>query len=279
MRINLLVSGFMTPSRCSRLTNLKLGATALTTKVSVCTKAPNVYPVHLTAIRFGHNASEARGSSRTWARVSSPLRGRQWGQRVWSSPLLQRTLDKRSLNMQAAIEQGDAPRSWGDAKIAVLIDAENTPASYIKGLFDEISKHGTPVVKRCYGDFSRGNMKPWKTAALQYAINVEQQFAYTAGKNATDIRLVIDAMDMLYSPLYNVDEFFLASSDSDFAPLASRLRMAGKKVYAAGSRHTPEGFRNSVDQFIILETLRKEKTVYQTSCEIREAELLAMEEL
>jgi len=143
----------------------------------------------------------------------------------------------------------------------VLIDAENAQvlkAQVFKGLIDEISKYGTPVVKRCYGDFTKPNMQPWKALVLEHAITVEQQFAYTSGKNSSDVRLAIDAMDILYSPLYNVEAFFLISSDSDFAPLASRLRMAGKKVYAAGNKHTPEGFRSSVDKFIILEKLGDE---------------------
>jgi len=143
----------------------------------------------------------------------------------------------------------------------VLIDAENAQvlkAQVFKGLIDEISKYGTPVVKRCYGDFTKPNMQPWKALVLEHAITVEQQFAYTSGKNSSDVRLAIDAMDILYSPLYNVEAFFLISSDSDFAPLASRLRMAGKKVYAAGNKHTLEGFRSSVDEFILLETLGEE---------------------
>mmetsp|Transcript_7281 Transcript_7281/g.9837 ORF Transcript_7281/g.9837 Transcript_7281/m.9837 type:complete len:348 (+) Transcript_7281:156-1199(+) len=173
---------------------------------------------------------------------------------------------KRQIKKHAVIRSltvSNLSFSDGNAKIAVLIDADNTPTSYITGLFDEISKQGTPVVKRCYGDFSKNNLSLWRETALRHAISTEQQFAYTSGKNATDIRLVIDAMDMLYSPQFDLDVFLIVSSDSDFAPLASRLRMAGKKVYAAGQRKTPQGFRNSVDQFIILETLRKEEDEYE----------------
>lgn len=137
--------------------------------------------------------------------------------------------------------------------MAVLIDAENTPARMAQDLLKEVSKYGIPVIKRAYGDFSKPNLVNWKNVAIAHAISTEQQFSYTSGKNSTDIRLVIDAMDILYSPMYDIDDFVVVSSDSDFAPLASRLRTAGKgRVYGAGDSKTPDGFKNSVDQFITL---------------------------
>eukprot|EP00658_Telonema_sp_P-2_P024435 TRINITY_DN19814_c0_g1_i1.p1 TRINITY_DN19814_c0_g1~~TRINITY_DN19814_c0_g1_i1.p1 ORF type:complete len:369 (-),score=70.61 TRINITY_DN19814_c0_g1_i1:87-1193(-) len=140
-----------------------------------------------------------------------------------------------------------------DSKIAVLIDAENTPARMAETLLAQVSKYGIPVIKRAYGDFSKPNMVNWKSAAISHAISTEQQFSYTAGKNSTDMRLTIDAMDILHSPVYQIDDFMIVSSDSDFAPLASRLRMAGKgRVYGAGHSKTASGFKNSVDKFIIL---------------------------
>jgi hypothetical protein len=159
----------------------------------------------------------------------------------------------------------DLPR---DAKIAVLIDAENTPVKYVPKLFDEISKLGVAVVKRAYGDFSQPSIHKWRDAALTYAISTEQQFAYTRGKNATDIRLTIDAMDLLHSPQYCIDDFVIVSSDSDFAPLASRLRMAGTgQVIGAGSSRTPAGFVNAVEHWINLDEIGDEESADESIME------------
>ena len=104
-------------------------------------------------------------------------------------------------------------------KLAVLIDADNAPADIIDRLLEEVAKYGIASVKRIYGDWSHGLSK-WKAALLPHAIIPVQQFAYTKGKNATDMALVIDAMDLLYSG--NFDGFCIVSSDSDFTRLASR---------------------------------------------------------
>ena len=120
-------------------------------------------------------------------------------------------------------------------KLAVLIDADNAPADIIDRLLEEIAKYGIASVKRIYGDWSHGLSK-WKAALLPHAIIPVQQFAYTKGKNATDMALVIDAMDLLYSG--NFDGFCIVSSDSDFTRLASRLRESGLTVYGFGEKKT-----------------------------------------
>mmetsp|Transcript_3106 Transcript_3106/g.5264 ORF Transcript_3106/g.5264 Transcript_3106/m.5264 type:complete len:337 (-) Transcript_3106:418-1428(-) len=231
---------------CSARTTLQtLGASPVKRNVFSTHQAPFPSRTILTASRPGHGASD------TWEV------GRSRDRAPPAPPLCRR----RAHSLVGVTRAKTFCSQGGDARIAVLIDAENAQvlkAQVFKGLIDEISKYGTPVVKRCYGDFTKPNMQPWKALVLEHAITVEQQFAYTSGKNSSDVRLAIDAMDILYSPLYNVEAFFLISSDSDFAPLASRLRMAGKKVYAAGNKHTPEGFRSSVDKFIILEKLGDE---------------------
>ena len=127
-------------------------------------------------------------------------------------------------------------------KLAVLIDADNASASAVSGLFAEIAKYGIASVKRIYGDWSHGLSK-WKAALLPHAIIPVQQFAYTKGKNATDMALVIDAMDLLYSG--NFDGFCIVSSDSDFTRLASRLRESVLKVYGFGEKKTHEAFRKA----------------------------------
>ena len=122
-------------------------------------------------------------------------------------------------------------------RFAVLIDADNTSPRIAAGLFEEIAKFGEASVRRIYGDFSSPRMKSWADILQKYAIDPYQQFAYTTGKNASDIALVIDAMDLLHSGRF--DGFCLVSSDSDFTRLASRLREEGADVYGFGDSSTP----------------------------------------
>ena len=107
-------------------------------------------------------------------------------------------------------------------RFAVLIDADNTSPQIAGGLFEEIAKFGEASVRRIYGDFSGPHLRSWAEILQKHAINPYQQFAYTKGKNASDIALVIDAMDLLHSGRF--DGFCLVSSDSDFTRLASRMR-------------------------------------------------------
>jgi hypothetical protein len=138
-------------------------------------------------------------------------------------------------------------------RFAVLIDADNTSPRIAAGLFEEIAKFGEASVRRIYGDFSSSRLKSWAEILQKYAIDPYQQFAYTAGKNASDIALVIDAMDLLHSGRF--DGFCLVSSDSDFTRLASRLREEGADVYGFGTQKTPESFRQACRRFIYTENL------------------------
>jgi hypothetical protein len=141
-------------------------------------------------------------------------------------------------------------------RFAVLIDADNTSAQIAGGLFEEVAKFGEASVRRIYGDFSNQRLKSWTEILQKYAIDPYQQFAYTTGKNASDIALVIDAMDLLHSGRF--DGFCLVSSDSDFTRLASRLREQGADVYGFGARKTPESFRQACRRFIYTENLLPE---------------------
>ncbi len=140
-----------------------------------------------------------------------------------------------------------------DTKLAVLIDGDNIPSKYIKEMMEEITKYGTPTIKRIYGDWTKPHLTKWKNVLLENAINPIQQYSYTVGKNATDSAMIIDAMDILYSK--NVDGFCLVSSDSDFTKLATRLREAGMQVYGIGEKKTPDPFIVACDKFIYLEIL------------------------
>jgi uncharacterized protein (TIGR00288 family) len=141
-------------------------------------------------------------------------------------------------------------------RLAVLIDADNTSAKLIKEMFEELAGYGTITVKRAYGDWTNPHLNGWREVLLGNAISPQQQFAYTYGKNATDSALIIDAMDLLYSG--NVDGFALVSSDSDFTPLATRLRESGKRVIGVGQRKTPKAFVEACERFLFLEVLAGE---------------------
>jgi uncharacterized protein (TIGR00288 family) len=138
-------------------------------------------------------------------------------------------------------------------RLAVLIDADNTSPKLIKEMFEELAGYGTITVKRAYGDWTNPHLGGWRDILLANAISPQQQFAYTYGKNATDSALIIDAMDLLYSG--NVDGIAIVSSDSDFTPLATRLRESGKHVIGVGQRKTPKAFVEACEKFVFLEVL------------------------
>ncbi|MFA6402576.1 MAG: NYN domain-containing protein [Salinivirgaceae bacterium] len=144
-------------------------------------------------------------------------------------------------------------RERNDLKLAVLIDADNIPYSNIKGMLDEIAKHGVPTIKRIYGDWTKPTVSGWKPALLEHAITPIQQYSYTTGKNATDSAMIIDAMDILHSE--KVDGFCLVSSDSDFTRLAIRLRESGMLVIGIGEKKTPNPFIVACDKFIYIEII------------------------
>ncbi len=139
------------------------------------------------------------------------------------------------------------------ARLAVLIDADNTQPAISEELLAEVAKYGTAHVKRAYGDWTGTSLKGWKDHLLAQSIQPIQQFAYTRGKNATDAAMVIDAMDLLYSGRF--DGFCIVSSDSDFTRLAARIRESGLTVYGFGERKTPKPFVAACDKFIYLENL------------------------
>ncbi|QYC10784.1 NYN domain-containing protein [Brevundimonas nasdae] len=143
--------------------------------------------------------------------------------------------------------EGKAPR------LAVLIDAENASSRIADLLFTEIATLGEASARRVYGDFSSPQIAGWTKVLAQFAIQPQQNFANTKGKNSGDIALVIDAMDLLHSGRF--DGFCLVSSDSDFTRLAARIREEGVDVYGFGEKKTPESFRQACTRFIYTENL------------------------
>jgi uncharacterized LabA/DUF88 family protein len=146
-----------------------------------------------------------------------------------------------------------ADREPHSRRLAVLIDADNTSARIADGLFEEIARIGEASVRRIYGDFSTSRLQGWARVLAKYAIIPQQQFMYTTGKNASDITLVIDAMDLLHSGRFG--GFCLVSSDSDFTRLASRIREEGVDVFGFGKKETPESFRQACRRFVYIENL------------------------
>src|SRR5690606_39172873 len=124
-----------------------------------------------------------------------------------------------------------------DTRIALLIDADNAPAAKIDLVLNEVARHGVANVRRAYGNWKSSNLKGWEAVLHEYAIRPIQQFAYSSGKNASDMAMVIDAMDLLYAR--NLDAFAIVSSDADFTPLVMRLLTDGMKVYGFGEKKTP----------------------------------------
>jgi hypothetical protein len=139
-------------------------------------------------------------------------------------------------------------------RLALMIDGDNAQAALLPQMLAEVSKYGTMTIRRVYGDWSEPGLKSWKEVLHLYAIQPSQQFSYTRGKNATDIALIIDAMDILHSG--SVDGFCIASSDSDYTRLATRVREQNLFVMGIGRQNTPPAFVNACTVFVYTENLQ-----------------------
>jgi hypothetical protein len=138
--------------------------------------------------------------------------------------------------------------------LAVLIDADNMSAKHADAIFLEIASMGEASIRRIYGDFQGGGPQGWtKEILASHAIIPHQQFAGATKRNASDIALVIDAMDILHSGRF--DGFVIISSDSDFTRLASRIREQGIDVFGIGESKTPAALRKAYKKFILVENL------------------------
>lgn len=145
-----------------------------------------------------------------------------------------------------------------DKKIALLIDADNISAKkYVDNIFTELTKYGKVTIRHMYGDWSVDRLKKWLAYSAKYSLVPVMQLNDTPGKNASDIGLIIEAMDFLYTE--DVDIFCIVSSDGDFNRLAKRIRESGKTVIGMGEKKTPEAFRNSCERFIFLDIENEEQ--------------------
>ncbi|EKQ57562.1 MULTISPECIES: NYN domain-containing protein [unclassified Clostridium] len=147
----------------------------------------------------------------------------------------------------------------GELTIALLIDADNIGAKHIESILGELAKYGKVTIRRMYGDWTQERLKPWLEKTSQFSLTPIMQSNDTSRKNASDIGLVIDAMDILYSD--KVSGFCIVSSDSDFNKLAKRLRESGNLVIGMGEQKTPESFRASCEKFIYLDIIDEETEI------------------
>jgi len=144
-----------------------------------------------------------------------------------------------------------------DARIALLIDADNSPSAKIDVILAELAKFGVANIRRAYGNWKKSELKGWEAILHEYAIRPIQQFDHSKGKNATDMIMAIDALDLLYTD--RPDAFGLVSSDADFTPLVLHLRAKGATVYGFGAKKTPMPFVNACSRFLYLESLGEDE--------------------
>lgn len=141
--------------------------------------------------------------------------------------------------------------------IALLIDADNASSNTIDPVLTVLAELGTVNIRRVYGNWSKPALKGWRDMSLKHGIEPQQQFDLTKGKNATDMKMTIDAMDLLFRG--RVEGFGIMSSDSDFMPLAMRIRQEGLPVYGFGTSKTPDPFKQACTRFIDVTALTKER--------------------
>lgn len=146
-----------------------------------------------------------------------------------------------------------APR----ARLALLIDADNIRSDFLPVIFRETSALGTVTIKRVYGHFASSTMNAWQPLLHRHALTPVHIPPAVTGKNATDMKLAIEAMDLLHRG--QLEGFCIASSDSDFTTLASRIREDGVAVYGFGEQKASEAFVSSCDRFFYCDILLQEE--------------------
>jgi len=136
-------------------------------------------------------------------------------------------------------------------KIALFIDADNAPAGKFEDVLSEVAKYGVVTIRKAYGNWKKASLKGWEDLLHEYAIQPVQQYDLSKGKNASDIALVIDAMDVMYTK--DIDVMCFVSSDCDFTPMVTRALAEGKVVLGFGERKTPSPFVNACSKFLFLD--------------------------
>lgn len=157
--------------------------------------------------------------------------------------------------------------------LAVLIDADNVPSKYAEAILREVTSYGEPGLRRVYGDWSNQQLSGWTKTAQKLGLVQYQQTANTKGKNASDIGLVIDAMDILHAGHF--DGFVLVSSDSDFTRLASRIREQGLTVIGIGEAKAPDALKNACNRFVTIENITEDATPAKARAETLDSSRVA----
>jgi uncharacterized protein (TIGR00288 family) len=151
--------------------------------------------------------------------------------------------------------------------IALLIDADNSPAKAIQMIMAELARHGKVNIRKAYGNWKSSRLQGWEAVLQDHAIQPIQQFDLVKGKNATDIAMTIDAMDILYAR--RVDAICLVTSDCDFTPLATRILSDGVSVIGFGERKTPSSFVNACSTFLYLDDEEQKKSKKPSANQLR----------
>ena len=149
-------------------------------------------------------------------------------------------------------------RNKHEDRIALFIDCDNISYRSIDSIINELSKYGIVNIRQAYGNWTKENLKNWEDKLLEFAIKPIQQFDYSKNKNATDILMTIDAIDLLHTK--DIDAFAFATSDSDFTPVVMRVQEEGIKVFGFGEKKTPKPFMVACSQFIFTEKLMSNVT-------------------
>ena len=155
----------------------------------------------------------------------------------------------------------DTPRHRVN-NVALLIDADNAQPAAMDPVLTVLADLGAVNVRRAYGNWSKPGLNGWRDKLVRYGIEPQQQFDLTKGKNATDMKMTIDAMDLMYAG--RIDTFGIMSSDSDFMPLATRLRQQGLEVYGFGTGRAPQAFQNACTRFIDVSALIADERPQET---------------
>ena len=142
------------------------------------------------------------------------------------------------------------------ARIALLIDADNSSAKKLDVILSELSRYGETSIRRAYGNWTKASLRPWTEVLHPNAILPMLQFDYSRGKNASDMAMVVDAMALLYTD--HPDAFGIVSSDADFTPLVMHLRAKGAQVYGFGDTKTPEAFQSACTKFLLLDQMTQQ---------------------
>ena len=164
-------------------------------------------------------------------------------------------------------------------KLALLIDADNVRASFLPVIIREASAIGTITIRRVYGHFGSPTMAPWQKVLHDHALTPVHVPPASRGKNASDMKLAIEAMDLLHQK--DLDGICIASSDSDFTALASRIREDGLAVYGFGEKKTTAPYVAACDRFFYCDLLleqeqeQKEEKPSKRKAQLPKAEILS----